>query len=82
MQKLVAVNERGQRVGEDHPNAVYTNAEIEMVFSLRDDGLGYKRIAKLCDMPVRTVRGICNGSRRCQLPAAWKRVRVVEDGCV
>lgn len=78
MQKLVAVNECGQRVGEDHPNARYTNAEIEMVLGLRDEGFGYKRIARMCDMPVRTVRDICNGRRRCQCPAAWKRVRVSE----
>ena len=78
MQKLVAVNEQGKRVGEDHPNARYTNAEIEMVLSLRDEGFGYKRIAKMCDMPIRTVRTICNGQRRCQCPTAWKRVRVLE----
>ena len=29
MQKTVAVNERGLRIGEDHPNAKLTDAEVE-----------------------------------------------------
>lgn len=80
MQKTVAVNDRGLRIGEDHPNARYTDAEVAMVLDLRDEGMGYKRIAKVMDMPVRTVRGICTGARRCQCPMTWKRVRVVSGG--
>lgn len=64
---LVAVNERGLRIGEDHPNAKYSDSEVEMVFRLRDDGLGYKRIAATCEMPVRTVRDFIAGRRRCQM---------------
>lgn len=79
MQKTVAVNDRGLRIGEDHPNARYTNGEVEMVLRLRDDGLGYKRIARAVEMPVRTVRDIIKGRRRCQMPADFKRVRVSED---
>jgi hypothetical protein len=79
MTKTVAVNECGRRIGEDHPNARYTNAEIEMVLTLRDDGFGYKRIAKMCDMPVRTVRCIVAGQRRCQCATTWKKVRVMES---
>lgn len=77
--KTVAVNERGLRIGEDHPNARYTDGEVAMVLGLRDEGLGYKRIAKAMDMPLRTVRDICNGARRCQNPTTWKRVRVSGD---
>lgn len=76
MQKTVAVNERGLRIGEDHPNARYTNGEIEMVLGLRDEGLGYKRISKMAEIPVRTVRDIIKGKRRCQHATNWKTVRV------
>lgn len=79
MQKTVAVNERGYRVGEDHPNARYTNAEVEMVLELRDEGLGYKRIAKILEMPRATVRDICQGKRRCQTPTAWRGCVVVGE---
>lgn len=73
----LAINERGYRVGEDHHNARYTNGEVEMVLMLRDEGQGYKSIAKRMEMPVTTVRDICLGRRRSQLVAG---VRKVADG--
>lgn len=79
MQKLVAVNERGMRIGEDHPNARYTDAEIDTLWSLRDEGYGYKRIALFMDMPVRTVRDIIKGKRRAYVATRWKRVRVADE---
>lgn len=79
MLKTVAVNERGYRIGEDHPNARYTNCEIDLVFQLRDEGFGYKRIAKMAEIPVRTVRGILKGERRCQCSAGFRRVPVSDD---
>lgn len=79
MQKTVAVNARGLRIGEDHQNARYTNAEIEMVLTLRDEGKSYGQIARLVEMPKSTVRDICTGRRRCQYPADFKTVRVLEE---
>lgn len=79
MQKTVAVNERGLRIGEDHQNARYTNAEIEMVLTLRDEDKSYGEIARLVEMPKSTVRDICTGRRRCQYPADFKTVRVPEE---
>ena len=73
----LAVNERGYRIGEDHHNARYTNGEVEMVLVLRDEGLGYKAIAKRMEIPVTTVRDICLGRRRSQLVVG---VRKVADG--
>jgi hypothetical protein len=72
--RTVALNEAGRRIGEAHPQARYTDGEIEMVLKLRDEGMGYKRIARAVEMPIRTVRGICNGSRRGQWAARWKSV--------
>ena len=79
MQTTVAVNERGLRIGEDHQNARYTNAEIEMVLTLRDEDKSYGEIARLVEMPKSTVRDICIGRRRCQYPADFKTVRVPEE---
>lgn len=79
MQKTVAVNERGLRIGEDHQNARYTNAEIEIVLTLRDEDKSYGEIAHLVEMPKSTVRDICTGRRRCQYPADFKTVRVPEE---
>lgn len=78
MNILVAVNERGDRIGEDHPNAKYTNGEIDLVLALREAGGSYGEIAAKMEMPKSTVRDICKGNRRCQTPDRYKAVRVVE----
>lgn len=76
MQKTVAVNERGLRIGEDHQNARYTDAEVAMVLELRDEGKSYGEICHLAEMPKSTVRDICKGLRRCQSVTAFRVVRV------
>lgn len=68
MAKLVALNDRGQRIGETHPQAKYSNGEVAAVLALRDQGLTYSQIAKACEMPKSTVACICSGKRRCQTP--------------
>lgn len=76
MTKLVAVNESGLRIGEDHPKAQYTDHEIELVLQLRDQGTSYGKIAAKMDMPKSTVQDFCNGRRRNQHPAGFKPVRI------
>lgn len=76
MQKTVAINDAGLRIGEDHQNAKYTNGEIEMVLALRDEGKSYGEIARLVEMPKSTVRDIIKGRRRCQCATKWKRIEV------
>lgn len=78
--RLVAVNERGIRVGEDHPRARYTDGEVNMVLSLRDEGMSYDQIARLVEMPKGTVRDFCKFRRRAQPATAWKEVCIPDDG--
>ena len=75
MQRTVAINDAGLRIGEDHQNAKYTNGEIEMVLSLRDEGKSYGEIGRLVEMPKSTVRNIIKGRRRCQYPADFKTIK-------
>lgn len=79
MIKLVAVNESGLRIGEDHPKARYTNHEVDLVLQLHDQGAGYGKIAAKMDMPKSTVQDFCNGRRRNQCPAEFKPVRIPDD---
>ena len=67
---------RGIRIGEDHQNARYSNAEVEMVLTLRDEGMSYGQIKAKLDMPKSTVASICNARRRCQIAAAFKKIIV------
>lgn len=76
MLKTVAVNDAGLRVGEDHPRARYTDGEIAMVHTLRDDGWSYRAIAEKLGMPKSTVRNICRGLQRCQAAVRVKTVPV------
>jgi len=73
MPKLVAVNEKGRRIGEDHPRAVLTNHEVDMIFELREIGWGYKRLAAKFEVSKRTIRDILKGRRRAQSPDHFVR---------
>lgn len=76
MDVLVKINERGQRIGEDHPAAKLTDHEVELLRRLHESGWGYKRLAAKFEIGIRTVRGIVHCYRRAQTCAGHKRVRV------
>ena len=42
---LVSLGESGRPVGESAPNAKYTDAEIDLVFLLREQGYFYREIS-------------------------------------
>lgn len=73
---VVAVNELNRTIGEDHIRAKYTNEEVDAVLRLRDEGYSLANIARMTEIPIRTIRGYIDGSRRCQQPAAWRVKRV------
>lgn len=65
--RMLAVNELGIRVGEDHQRAKLTNAEVDRLLELHEDhAVGYRRLAELFAVSKRTVRNICNYERRAQ----------------
>jgi hypothetical protein len=70
----IAVNEKGYRIGEDHPHARYTNREIGHVLEMRDEGKSYGFIATVMDMPKSTVASICTAKRRCQCAMMFKTI--------
>lgn len=80
MQKTVAVNERGLRIGEDHPNAKLTDAEVERIRSLHEDGMSYEALAEKFEVSNWAIGRICRYERRAQTPANFKAVHVVEPG--
>lgn len=68
----IALNDRGQRIGEGRRNAKCTDAEVALVLQLRDEGMSYGQIAETCETPKSTIASICQGRRRCQTPARFK----------
>lgn len=77
--RMVGVNEQGCRVGEDHPRATLTNAEVDLIHELRNptDGaqaLSYGEIARKFEISKGTVFDIVRGRRRVAYATAWRRV--------
>lgn len=71
---LVAVNEKGRRIGEAHPCAVLTDHEVDIVFVLHEEGWGCRRIARKLEVSRALVRKILKGDLRAQVPARYKVV--------
>lgn len=69
--RMLAVNERGHLIGEDHPRAVLTNHEVDLVLELLDDGLSQARVAVIMEVSRSTVRDIAGGRTRAQIAAGY-----------
>lgn len=81
--KLVRCNDDGRVIGEDHPRAYLTDAEVDMIRDMHDSGMGYKSIAKRMTeikgrrVPKATVCKICRYEVRAQTFWLTRSVRVV-----
>jgi ribosome-binding protein aMBF1 (putative translation factor) len=70
---FIAVDENGLRIGETHPNAKLTDAQVDEMRDLRErDGWSYDRLAERFDIPKITVAKICTYERRASTIARWK----------
>lgn len=73
--RIVKVNEKGIRIGEDHQNATHTDAEIELARQLHEAGLSYKQIAEKFEVSKSTIAGWVKFRRRGQHPANFRKVK-------
>lgn len=72
---LVTVNERGRRIGEDHHNAVLSNADVELLLDLRErEDWSYGRLARKFEVAKSTVADVVKGRRRSQTVAGHRVV--------
>ena len=76
MQKLVALNENGRKIGESHPRSKLTDAEVALLLDLRDEGYSYAWLANKFDVSKSCARWICTGRNRNQRPTRLVRVSV------
>lgn len=77
--RLLAVNDRGFRIGEDHHRAKLTNHEVDLTLELLDAGLSERQVAEKMEMSRRWVRDIKSGRRRCQSAADFVRALKPSD---
>jgi len=73
MKLVVGVNEKNRRVGESHPQAKLTDADVDRLLAMRDQGIGWGTLAKMFDMSKSQVRRICLGQKR-QMATEWREV--------
>jgi orotate phosphoribosyltransferase-like protein len=76
MQKLVAINDRGHRIGQEHPGAKLTDEEVAVLLDLRDEGYSYAWLAQKFEVSKSCARWICTGRNRNQSAARLVRVSV------
>lgn len=74
MNQVVAVNERGNRMGETHHRAKLTDEQVETMRELHQQGWGFKRLARAFNVSRETARDIVLYRRRAQLAVGWKVV--------
>lgn len=70
--RLIGVNERGLRVGQDHQRAKLTDASVELIRQLREGGMTYRSIAQKFEVSAMMVCYICNYKRRVSTVARWR----------
>lgn len=72
---MVAINERGCRIGATHHNAKVPDEIVNRIRDLHEDqGVGYRRLAKMFNLKRAFVQKVCKYRIRAQVAAAWKKV--------
>lgn len=75
--KLIAMNELGKRIGENHHNAKLSDEQIERIRDLHEDhNLSYGQLAAMYQVSKSMIAGICQYRRRAQTPFGWKKLNV------
>jgi nucleoside phosphorylase len=70
---FIAVDENGLRIGETHPNAKLTDAQVDQMREKHEtEGWTYDQLAEHFGVPYITVQKICTYARRASTIARWK----------
>ena len=76
MEKFIALNARGRRIGEGHPRAKLLDREVEQVLALLATGMSYVAVAEKFDVSKSCIAHIASGRRRSQAIETVRRVSV------
>jgi hypothetical protein len=73
--EMVAVNERGRRIGESHPRAKLDDHEIDLLQELLEGGMSLREAADKFDISKAHAGRIKLAKARAQYPARFKRAK-------
>ncbi len=76
MNKVIALNENGRRIGESHPRAKLLDSEVELVLELLEAGFSYAEVALKFDVSKSCIAHIATGRRRSHTVDRLVRVSV------
>lgn len=76
MKKLIALNEHGRPIGENHAGAKLLDREVDQLMELIEAGFSYAQVAVKMQVSKSCVAHIATGRRRCQTPARLVEVSV------
>jgi hypothetical protein len=72
---LVAVNERGLRIGEGHPQCKLTDIQVDTIRELHNTGsIGYTILGRIFGVSRTCIKKIVVCEKRWQTPAKFKKV--------
>lgn len=72
---LVAIDDRGFRIGETHHNARLSDALVDQIRDMHEyEGLRVGEICERLGLAKTTVVKICRYERRASLPHRWKKL--------
>jgi predicted DNA-binding protein (UPF0251 family) len=75
--RIIQINERGLRIGDDHHNAKLTDAEVEFIRVMHEGGLSYKKLADKFEVGKSTIADIVKFRRRGQMASGWRVIETV-----
>lgn len=79
--KLVVINENGYPIGESHHKARLSDAQVEQIRDLYEEGLmSYRAIARIFDCSRNTIKDICKYRRRNSYGLKYKTVYYSPSG--
>lgn len=71
--RMIGVDENGYRVGESHHNAKLSDAEVDLIRDLHEEGMiGYRALARHFGCSRDTIAAICQYRRRTATPDRYK----------
>lgn len=77
--RIVSVSDRGQRIGEHHPNAKLTDHDAELIRQLHEAGISMRRIGRKFEVSLGTIQRIVNYESYTQAPSGFKEEVVYEQ---
>lgn len=78
--QIVELNAQGLRIGENHPRALISDHDVELIRELAEGGMPYAEIAAKFEISKFTVGRICRYERRGQTVERFKCTCRPDDG--